>query len=119
MELEEGRGGQRPITEQRWPLPLSMEPPGPLPCPMQSFPDQENATLKAEKKSSCCDETGLAAPWESRDTGSRPRPAEWIKDRALPQLWLRSDPWTGNSVCCSEAKKKKKKKKKKKAIKQK
>ena len=44
-----------------------------------------------------------------------PRPAQWVKDPALLQLWLTlqlwlgSDPWPGNSTCCGVAKKKKKK----------
>ena len=47
-------------------------------------------------------------------TGSIPVPAQWVKDPALPQLqcrwqlWLGSDPWPGNSICCGVAKKEKK-----------
>ena len=49
-------------------------------------------------------------------TGLIPRPAQWVKDLASPQLWLRlqlwlgSDPWPGNSMCQGMAKKKKEKK---------
>ena len=39
------------------------------------------------------------------DASLIPGPEQWVKDPALPQqwlrlqLWLRSDPWTGNSMC--------------------
>ena len=59
---------------------------------------------------------GLAAFWERQDAGSIPSlVAWWVKDLVLPQLqlrsqlWLRSDPWLGNSLCCGVAKKEKKK----------
>ena len=48
------------------------------------------------------------------DTGSIPDLAQWVKDLALPQLqhrlqlWLRSDPWPRNSICCRVTKKGKK-----------
>ena len=29
-------------------------------------------------------------------TGSIPGPMQWVKDLALPQLWLGFDPWPGN-----------------------
>ena len=41
--------------------------------------------------------------------GSIPSLAQWVKDLALLQLWLRShlwlgsDPWRGNSICCRVA----------------
>ena len=60
-------------------------------------------------RSSCCGAMGFGSilgalgrrfdPWH-----------KWVKDLALPQLWLRSqlwlgsDPWPGNSICCREAK---------------
>ena len=49
---------------------------------------------------------GLAVSWEPWDIGLIPSQAQWVKDPALPQLWLgwqlqlRSDPWPGNSMCC-------------------
>ena len=51
--------------------------------------------------------------WKSlRSTGMQVRSlAQWVKDLASPQLrvrlqlWLRSDPWPGNSICCRVAKK--------------
>ena len=39
-----------------------------------------------------------------------PQLAQWVKDLALPQLRLRSDPWPGTSVFCGATKKKKEKK---------
>ena len=50
---------------------------------------------------------GSVAFWELWDTGSIPSPAQWVKDHALLQLWLRgqvqlrSNPWprkSGNSM---------------------
>uniref|UniRef100_A0A8C3WNT0 Protein kinase C n=1 Tax=Catagonus wagneri TaxID=51154 RepID=A0A8C3WNT0_9CETA len=41
---------------------------------------------------------GLAASREHWDAGSNPR---LLKNLALPQLWLGSDPWTGNQWCRS------------------
>ena len=43
-----------------------------------------------------------------------PWTAQWVKDQTLPQLqhrsqlWLGSDPWPRNSICCKVAKKEKK-----------
>ena len=58
--------------------------------------------------------------WDRWVTGSSstPSPAQWVKDLALPSLWLRSqlqlgsDSWPRNSICCGVAKKGKKEKKK-------
>ena len=58
--------------------------------------------------------TGWTASLECWDTGSIPSPAQWVKDLVLPQLWyrlqlwLRSDPWPGNSIGRKAAKKGKK-----------
>ena len=54
-----------------------------------------------------------------QDAGSIPGLAQWDKGfgvaaaAAKSQVWLRSDPWPGNSICRGAAKKVKKKKKKK------
>ena len=54
--------------------------------------------------SSCCGATVSGASWDYWDTSLIPGPAQWDKDLALPQLWLRSqlwlgsDPWPGNSI---------------------
>ena len=40
--------------------------------------------------SSHCGAAGLSVPWVHCDTGSIPSLTQWIKDLALPQLWLRS-----------------------------
>ena len=37
--------------------------------------------------------------WEGWNAGLTPGPAQWVKDPALPQLQLGSDPWPGNSMC--------------------
>ena len=36
-----------------------------------------------------------------------------LKDPALPQLWLGSDPWPGNSICQGDGQKRGEKKKRK------
>ena len=65
-------------------------------------------------RSSYCGTMGLAVSWEHWDKGWIPSLAQWVKDLELPQLqvklqlWLRSDPWPGNSICQRVAKKKKK-----------
>ena len=86
-----------------------------------SFPKYINSSIKKKKKSQKmgrrefhCGATGSAASWECRDAGLIPGPTQWIKDLALPQLQhrsqlqLRSDPWSGNSICLGAAKKEKK-----------
>ena len=64
--------------------------------------------LKICIRSYCCGTTGSAVSQERWDTGSIPSPAQWVKDPALLRfrlwLWLRSDPWPGNSMCCGVAK---------------
>ena len=56
---------------------------------------------------------GIGSSWEHWDTGSTLGPVQWVKDLALPQLWLRSqlqlrsDPWPGNSICHGAARKEK------------
>ena len=58
---------------------------------------------------------GLAASWDHWVTDSIPGLAQWVKDLALPQLWLRlrqtlgSDPWPQNSYAAGKPKIKKKK----------
>ena len=53
----------------------------------------------------------LQVSWECWDAGLIPSPAQWVKDLAMPQLWLRSqlqlesDPWPRNSMCHGVAKK--------------
>ena len=57
-------------------------------------------------RSSHCGTTGLAVSLECWDAGSIPGPAQGVKDLALlqlrytSQLWVGSDPWPGNSICC-------------------
>ena len=54
------------------------------------------------------------ASWEHRDAGLIPSLAQWVKDLALLQLWLRSqlrlesdDPWPQNSICYGVVKRQK------------
>ena len=54
---------------------------------------------KRMNKSSYCDATGLMAFWVCQVKGSIPGLAKWIKDPGLLQMWLRADPWPGNSTC--------------------
>ena len=62
--------------------------------------------------SSYCGTRGSAVSLVCWDIGSIPCPAQWIKDPAQLwhrlQLWLRSDPWPGNSIYHRAAKKEKK-----------
>ena len=37
-----------------------------------------------------------------------PEPSAVVEDLVLLQLWLASDPWLRNSICCGVAKKEKK-----------
>ena len=54
--------------------------------------------------------TGSAASLERWDAGLILGPKYWVKDPALlqlqlrSQLWVGSDPWPGNSICCGAAK---------------
>ena len=72
---------------------------------------------KVEIRSSHSGTMGLVASLEPWDAGWIPGGAQWVKDLALPQLQhrsqlqLRSDPWSGNSMCLGAAKKEKKKQK--------
>ena len=63
--------------------------------------------------SPCCDTMRSMVSLEPWDPDSNPSPAQWVKDPALPQwhrsqLWLGSNPWWRNSICCGVAKKEKK-----------
>ena len=61
-------------------------------------------------RSSCCGVTGPAVSLQHQDAGSIPGPdaqRSGLEDPALPQLWLRSDPGSGNSICCVATKKQK------------
>ena len=64
-----------------------------------------------------CDIMGSAASWEHWNEGLIPGPAQWVRDLALPQLWLglqlwlESDPWPGKFICPRVAKKENKKEK--------
>ena len=57
---------------------------------------------------------GLMAPWECWKKDLIPGLAQWVKDMALLQLWLRlqlqlgSDSWPRNSICHGVVKKIKK-----------
>ena len=60
--------------------------------------------------SSCCCTMGSTASWALWDSGSIHSLAPWVKGPLLPQLqlrsqlWLGSDPWPRNSICCWAAK---------------
>lgn len=59
--------------------------------------------LRNNCRCSCCSATGLAVSWEFWDPGSVPGPAQRVKDAVLlqlrlrSQLWVESDPWSGNT----------------------
>ena len=67
-----------------------------------------------EMRSSLCGTTGSEASWEHQVTGFISSPAQWVKDLALLQLWLRlqlwlgSDLWPRHYICCWASKKKRK-----------
>ena len=63
------------------------------------------ASLRKEVTWSCCSGTmGLAVSLGHWAAGLIPNWAQQLKDLALPWLWLRADPWQGNSIYCMEAK---------------
>ena len=57
---------------------------------------------------------GSMASLQHQNTGSIPAQHSGLKDPVSPQLWcgsqlwLRPDPWPGNSICCGMAQKEKK-----------
>ena len=57
-----------------------------------------------------CGTMGSKVSWKCWDPGLTPGLAQWVKDPALLQLWLRSqlwlrfDPWPGKSICHGAAK---------------
>ena len=63
--------------------------------------------------SSLCGAAGSAASLEHWDTGLTPSPAQWVKDLALLELWLRSQLWLRSDPLLWGGQKKKKKIKKK------
>ena len=66
-------------------------------------------------RSSSCGAMGSVVSWKHQDAVLRPGLAWWVKDLALPQLWprpqvwLKSSPWPGNSICHGVARNKKNK----------
>ena len=61
-----------------------------------------------------CGTMGLVVSWELWDVGLIPGLAQWLKDPAFLQLWLKSrlwlryDPWPRSSICYGAAKNEKK-----------
>ena len=74
---------------------------------------REKVSKKTVIQSSRCGPIISVASWELWDAGSILGPTQWVKDTALPQLWLRLklrlgfDPWPRNSICLWAAKKEK------------
>ena len=68
--------------------------------------------VKRRTQSSRCSARPWAAPRQHQDTGLILAQPSRLKDPALPrrrsQLWLRSNPWPRNSICCGAARKVKK-----------
>ena len=63
---------------------------------LQSFLMQDEIktdVFKYHIGSSCCGVTGSKVSWAHWDVGSIPGLAQWVKDLALPQLWLRPRLW--------------------------
>ena len=56
---------------------------------------KNNAIKKKKRWSSHYGTAGKGSSTVS-SYGSFPSPVQWIKDPALPQLWLKFNPWPGN-----------------------
>ena len=73
--------------------------------PWKRQKDKKKKRKKGKLRSSHCSAIGSAASWDHRNTGSTLGPAQWVKDPMLlqlqlrSQLWFRSDPWPGSSIC--------------------
>ena len=52
--------------------------------------------IKILYRSSCFSAAGWRSDVASSSTGLIPCPGKWVKDLALPLLWLRLDPWPRN-----------------------
>ena len=73
-------------------------------CTKQKLTDIENKLREFR-----CGAIGSLVSWDCWDAGSIPSLAQWVKDLAFPQLWLRlqlrlgsnpwPDHWPGNSKC--------------------
>ena len=83
-----------------------------------SVPHKMEGSLNKEMgvRSSCCATTSSGVSLQLQDAGLIPGPMQWVKGPSMAaaqcrsQLWLGSEPWPGNTICCEVAKKKKKKK---------